>query len=268
MLRAINNPETARNFALGASLACVWLAAQYAQKVPKERPRAFTALSLLALNWAVLLLYYLPGVPEMELLSSIGGFILIAVGGLLFRQAREDDPRSGPPDLIWLDTLPLFLFRSTVFGIGLYYLAQRLFHLQWGWGTLALALWGTLFSVLGYFAIWIAIVMLYRCRPSCMKVTLWFGVLCGAYSSAEIVYSVWYVDEYWPAYGRYVALRARQDAPDFQQQLPFQAQSNWPEATAWSRLASTSERGRPASEIIALRRTSPTRIELGEGVLH
>jgi hypothetical protein len=253
MLRFLANPDTARNAALGASLACVWLTAQFAQKVPKERPRAFTALSLLALNWAVLLLYYLPGVPEMELLSSISGFILIAVGGLLYRQAREDEPGSGPPDLTWLDTLPLFLFRSTVFGIGVYYLARRLFHFQWGWGTLALAIWGTFFSVAGYFAIWIGVVMLTRGRARSMKAALWFGLLCGVYGSAEVVYAGWYATRYWPAYSRYLALRARPDAPDFQRALPFEPQPDWPEAGRWSRLASSSERGVPPGEIIGLK---------------
>lgn len=253
MLDVIASPETARNAALVASLLCVWLAAHYAQKVHKDRPRAFTALSLLALNWAVLVLYYLPGAPELELLSSIGGFVMITVGGLLYRQAKEEDPEAGAPTLTWLDTLPLFLFRSTVFGIGVYYLAQRLFHKQWGWGTLALALWGTLFSAFGYFAIWIGVVYLYRGRDAARRVAVWFGLLAAIYSAAEITYAGWYVGEYWPQYSRYLALRSRPGAPDFQEMLPLRPQPDWPDARAWSSLAATSERGAPAGQVIGLR---------------
>ena len=66
MVHALYDPETARNIACAATLLCLWLSAHYAQKIRQERPRAFTALSLLALNWAILLLYCLPGTPDVE----------------------------------------------------------------------------------------------------------------------------------------------------------------------------------------------------------
>jgi hypothetical protein len=114
MVHALADPETARNTACAATLLCVWLSAHYAQKIRQERPRAFTALSLLALNWAILLLYYLPGTPDTEILSSFGGFVLITIGALLHQEAMADEPIADPPTITWLDTLPLFLFRSTV----------------------------------------------------------------------------------------------------------------------------------------------------------
>jgi hypothetical protein len=253
LLITLASPEVARNSALVATLACVWLAAHFAQKVQKEHPRAFTALSLMALNWAVLLLYYLPGAPETEILSSISGFVLIVVGGLLYREAVQEDPNTGAPSITWLDTLPLFLFRSSVIGLGVYYLAQRLTRGEWGWGTLALALWGTVFSILGYFAIWIGVVYLYRRRSGCVRVAQWFGVLAALYAATEIVYAGWYVTRYWPAYGRYLELRSRPDAPDFQALLPFRPEADWPDAPKWSKLASASERGKSAPEIMGLR---------------
>ena len=43
---------------------------------------------------------------------------------------------------------PVFLLRASVMGYGLYLIAKRLLHVEYGFSTLALALWGTLITVL------------------------------------------------------------------------------------------------------------------------
>src|SRR5438874_1512122 len=83
------NPGT---IAFSATLLCVWLSAEGALRLPRKTPRLFMATALFALNWAILLLYYLPGPPQDELLSTFSGFLLVYVGVLLIREARSRRP--------------------------------------------------------------------------------------------------------------------------------------------------------------------------------
>jgi hypothetical protein len=242
LLTFIHDQKNAETIAFAATLLCLWIAAHSAQRVHKERSRTFTALALLALNWGILLLYYLPGPPQNEILSAFSGFVLVYIGALLHREAiARDRPRDGDPPLVWLDTVPLLLLRATVMGYGVYLIAQRLFHIEYGISTLALSLWGTLLTTFGYAALWIGLVYLHQHRPDLHRLSAWLGLFFLVYALVEVGYSVWYGREYWPAYGRYLTLQSRQGAPDFETPLPFYPQPDWPHAVAWARLADHSE---------------------------
>src|ERR687885_598127 len=103
LLGGLGHVET---IAFAATLLCVWMAAEGALRLPNRTPRIATAAMLFALNWALLLLFYLPGPPQNEILSAFAGFLLVNTGVLLLREAREGRAVAG-----WLDTLPLRLLR-------------------------------------------------------------------------------------------------------------------------------------------------------------
>src|SRR5438045_9257054 len=77
---ARTNAETV---AFAATLLCVWITAEVALRLPRKTPRLFMATALFALNWAILLMYYLPGPPQDELFSTFSGFLLVYTGVLL-----------------------------------------------------------------------------------------------------------------------------------------------------------------------------------------
>jgi hypothetical protein len=236
VLEALSDTMRAENVAFLATLLCVWIAAFGAFRIPAQSPRLFSALALFGLTWGLLLLYYLPGPPQQEILAAFSGFTLVYVGVLLTREGRERrDPR-GEPELGWGDRLPLYLLRPTVGGFGVYLLVHRVFHAESGWGTLAVALWGTLLTVVGYGAIWFGLASLYADHPSLRRVRIGMGLLLTLYSGCEVAYAAWYAGRCWPVYRRYLLAQNRRDAPDFEARLPFRPQSDWPEADRWRAL--------------------------------
>src|SRR5438045_3171637 len=100
--------------------------------------------------------------------------------------------------------LPLILFRITVGGYGLYLIARRLLRVEYGYSTLALALWGTVLTLFGYAAIWLGIRLLYQGSRSARRVAISLGLILGVYGACEVAYSVWYAGHYWPVYHRYL----------------------------------------------------------------
>jgi len=56
----LRDPQHAETVAFAATLLCVGMTAWIAVRLPQKRPRVITAVALFALNWALLLLYYLP----------------------------------------------------------------------------------------------------------------------------------------------------------------------------------------------------------------
>jgi hypothetical protein len=236
MLMSLASVETAKTVAFAAAFLCVWISVQCAFRTPAKTQDLFLALSLFGLNWGVLLLYYVPGPPQNELLSSVSGFLLIYTGVLLRRCGAKPDPEDSKVG--WRSKLPLFLFRSTVSGFGVYLVVRRLLHIEYGYGTLALALWGTLLTVLGYYFVWSGVQALYYGNSRAPGLRRTLTVLLVLYALCEVSHSVWYVREFWPPYHRYLALSARPDAPDFEQPLPFEVQPNWPDQARWQALRS------------------------------
>lgn len=226
----------AETVALAATLLCVWACAFGAFRVPRETPRLFMALALFGLNWGFLLLYYLPGPPQNEILAAFSGFTLVYVGVLLLREAREGCGGARKGEIGWADRLPLLLFRPTVGGFGVYLIARRIFHAEVGYGTLALAMWGTLLTVLGYVTIGTGLTALFAGTRHVRKVGAWLGVLLAVYSLCEISYSVWYARDYWPRYHRYLKLETARGTPDLERPLPFEVRSSWPEPEEWKAL--------------------------------
>src|SRR5579884_20207 len=234
--RFLQRGENAETFAFAATLLCVWVSAQLVVMLPNKTPRIFTAVALFGLNWAILLLYYLPGPPQNEILAAFSGYVLVYVGILLLREVRESQSPAETHSLTWLDTLPVHLFRITVGGFGLYLVVQRLFRIQYGYGTLAVAVWATLLTILGYTAVWLGTTILYRGSGASRKVALWLGLLLAAYSACEIAYCVWYARDYWPPYHRFLALETSPKTPDFETLLPFAPQPDWPDYAQWTAL--------------------------------
>jgi hypothetical protein len=247
-------PRAAETLAFAATLLCVWVSAQAAVHAPRRSPHLLMALALFALNWAILLLYYLPGPPQDGILPAFSGFTLIYVGIVLLRETRprlrsEDSglhqsrsgqspfriPHSALRGVGWMDTLPPHLLRLTVTGFGIYLVLKRVWRVEYGYSTLALAIWGTLITVLGYASVWNGVRALYGDR--------WRGgpaVACSllllTYAGCEVAYSTWYGREYWPVYHRYLLLEARPEAPRLDQVLPLEPQADWPEAPKWAAL--------------------------------
>lgn len=199
------------------------------------------AAALFALNWAILLLYYLPGPPQDELLSTFSGILLVYVGVLLIREARSQRPaqRAGP--VAWIDTLPLILFRITVGGYGTYLIARRLVRAEYGYSTLALAFWGTVLTLFGYFTIWLGVCLFYQGSRSARRVALALGLLLGLYSACEVGHCAWYATRFWPPYHRYLRLETARGAPEFQRLRPLRPQRDWPDYDRWQRLTRRSD---------------------------
>jgi len=242
LLRLALARTNAQTVAFAATLFCVWMTAEAALRLPRKTPRLFMALALFALNWAILLLYYLPGPPQDELLSTFSGFLLVYVGVLLLREARAHGRHSPPGRPAratgWIDTLPLILFRITVGGYGVYLIARKLLRLEYGYSTLALAIWGTALTLFGYLAIWLGVTFLYQSSRSREWLAMALGALLLLYSAAEVTYCIWYAREYWPPYHRYQRIESGKNAPDLRRPLPVQPQPDWPDFSRWRALQS------------------------------
>lgn len=234
MLAFLGSHENAKTLAFAAALLCVWIAVMGASRAARKSPDLHLAAALFAVHWGVLLLYYIPGPPQNEILSSFSGVLLVYVGILLLRDARRT--RGEKHELGWSDRLPLHLFRVTVGGFGGYLIARRFFHLELGLGTLALAMWGTLLTVSGYVAIWVGARALYAGTASRHRTLLWLGILLALYSGWEVAFSVWYARDYWPTYHRYLSLGSRRNGPDPEQALPFHQGPGWPHPERWAAL--------------------------------
>lgn len=227
--------ETAKTAAFAAALLCVWMVVFGVGRIPRKTPRLVLALALFGLHWGLLLLYYTPGPPQNEILTSFSGFLLIYIGILLLRENRW--LRHGSEEEVgWVDKLPLALFRATIGGFGMYLIVRRQFHVEYGYSTLALALWGTLLTILGYLAVWAGVVAVYGGSRSVRTVAAGLGLLLAIYSGFEIGYSAWYAQDYWPPYHRYLSMGAQRGTPNPEQLLPFQPQPNWPNYTRWRAL--------------------------------
>src|SRR5438045_607937 len=100
--------------------------------------------------------------------------------------------------------LALILFRITVGGYGLYLLSRRLLRVEYGYRTLALALWGTVLTLFGYAALWLGLRLLFQGSRSARRVAIRLGLILGVYGACEVAYSVWYAGHYWPVYHRYL----------------------------------------------------------------
>lgn len=262
--------ETAKTAAFAAALLCVWIVVFGAGKIPRKTPRLFLAIALFGLHWGLLLLYYIPGPPQNEILTSFSGFLLIYIGIQLLREERW--LRTGSDEeLSWVDKLPLALFRATIGGFGTYLIVRRQFHIEYGFSTLALALWGTLLTVLGYLAIWMGTVVLYRGSPAVRKVGVGLGLLLAIYSGWEIGYSVWYAREYWPPYHRFLSVGTRAGMPNPEQLLPFEPQPAWPDYARWQALRNSPD-GHALTGILRLKvepalPSVPLALEYGFAVL-
>jgi hypothetical protein len=188
-----------------------------------------------------------------EILVSFSGFLLIYTGVLLLRESAQLEGKLGV--FGWLDHIPIMLLRTTVLGFGLYLLARRLFHFEYGLGTLAVALWGTLLTVLGYAAVWYGMRALYAGSPSRRRVCVMLGALLTLYSACEVSYAVWYARDYWPPYHRFLALGAHPESPDFDAKLPFHVEPDWPDRERWETLQRRPDWSRSA-EVLSLQ-TAP-----------
>ena len=244
------NADNAETVAFSATLFCVWLSAFWSFRIPRQTPGLFLALVLIAMNWGLLVVYYLPGPPQNEILSGYSGLLMIYAGVLLYREGARPH-ESGSKDVDWRDKVPLFLLRTTVGALGLHLIALRVLHRDQGFGTLAQAVWGTVLAVLGYLAVWKGVDTLYRASPVRRRASTALGVLLLAYSLCEVSYAVWYALVPWPAYQRYSALRSVPNTPDFEQRLPFAPQSDWPEVERWRSLPP--QQGWPPDRILALK---------------
>ncbi len=233
----LSQPEHAQTAAFAATTVCVWASAFWCSQVARDSPRLLVALVLFALNWALLLLYYLPGAPQNEILSAYSGFVLVYVGILVLREAggREDSGASGRH---WRNRVPLLLFRSTVGGLGIHLIALRLFHRDQGYGTLALAWWGTVLSIFGYAVIWFGVRALFSGSRRRTAVAVGLGALLAGYSGCELCYAVWYTRDAWPPYARYAAMRTGSNPPDADRELPFEPRPDWPDHARWAALRS------------------------------
>lgn len=244
------NAENGETVAFAATLFCVWLSAFWAFRIPRQTPRMFLALVMVAMNWCLLVLYYLPGPPQDEILSGYSGLLLVYAGILLYREGAH--PQEQPSDAVdWKDKVPLFMLRATVGALGIHLISLRLLHRDQGFGTLAQALWGTALAIVGYVALWKGVDALYRSSPARGRVRALFGLLLLAYSFCEVSYALWYLQGPWPVYQRYAALQTRPGSPDFQQPLPFAPQPGWPEAERWRGLPP--QRGWPAERLLSLK---------------
>ena len=242
--------DHAETVAFAATLFCVWLSAFWSFRIPRQTPGLFLALVLIAMNWCLLVIYYLPGPPQNEILSGYSGLLLIYAGVLLYREGAY--PREpGSKNVDWRDKVPLFLLRTTVGALGIHLIALRMLHRDQGFGTLAQAVWGTVLTVLGYAAVWKGVDTLYRSSPMRRRASAGLGALLLAYSLCEISYAVWYAQVPWPAYQRYSALRTTPNTPDFEQSLPFAPQADWPEAKRWQSLPA--QHGWPPDRILDLK---------------
>lgn len=100
----------ADTFAWGACVFSTLVPIRFAQVFLQKSPRLFTALSLFAMVWALLLPYY-GGTSSSELFAGFGGFLSVFVGTLLVREARieagETDAAVGAVDRFSLWTLPI-----------------------------------------------------------------------------------------------------------------------------------------------------------------
>lgn len=232
--------ETAKTAAFTAALLCVWMVVFGAGQIPRKTSRLFLAVALFGLHWGLLLLYYVPGPPQNEILTSFSGFLLIYIGILLLRENRWLR-RGSEEEVSWVDKLPLALFRATIGGFGTYLIVRRQFHVEYGFSTLALAVWGTLLTVLGYLSVWVGVRALYSGSRSVRKVGAGLGLLLALYTGWEIGFSVWYAREYWPPYHRYLSMGTRQDTPNLEQLLPFKPQPDWPDYARWRALQERSD---------------------------
>ena len=234
-LQYLASPETSKTAAFAAALLCVWLVVFGAGRIPRKTSRLFLAVALFGLHWGLLLLYYIPGPPQNEILTSFSGFLLIYIGILLLRENRW--LRSGSEvEVSWPDKLPLTLFRATIGGFGTYLIIRRQFHIEYGFSTLALALWGTLLTVLGYLSVWVGVAALYRGSPSSRRVGAGLGLLLAIYSGWEVGYSVWYARDYWPPYHRFLSIGMHRGSPDPERLHPFEPQPSWPDYARWQAL--------------------------------
>ncbi len=77
----------ADTIAWGACVFSTLVPLRFAQVFLRQSPRLFTALSLFAMVWALLLPYY-GGTSSSELFAGFGGFLSVFVGTLLVREAR------------------------------------------------------------------------------------------------------------------------------------------------------------------------------------
>lgn len=96
--------------AWGACVFSTLVPIRFAQVFLRRSPRLFTALSLFAMVWALLLPYY-GGTSSSELFAGFGGFLSVFVGTLLVREARieagESDLSVGAVDRFSLWMLPV-----------------------------------------------------------------------------------------------------------------------------------------------------------------
>lgn len=92
LLRRISSESFATKNAWLASLVCLIVSLKFATVFCRRSPLLFTALALLACNWAILVSLYAadPTIDAMPAVSGIGGFLLVYLGGLLSLSAGED----------------------------------------------------------------------------------------------------------------------------------------------------------------------------------
>lgn len=106
-------------FAWICCAACVGIASRTATVFCKGRPRLFTILALFALVWALLLPYYDSSGSPSELFAAYGGFLLVYIGGLLSREATQDQGGENVVDSIQRVGLLLFLLIASPGVVGL-----------------------------------------------------------------------------------------------------------------------------------------------------
>lgn len=75
-----------------ATVLCVIASARGATVFATNNSRVFTILALFSLNWALLIPYYSDSAPS-ELIAGFAGFLLVYIGILLRREARERSAR-------------------------------------------------------------------------------------------------------------------------------------------------------------------------------
>lgn len=237
MFHWLNNDHHAETIAFATTLACVAASGQAALKVPHRTARIFGALALFTLNWAILSLFYLPGPPQNEALAAFSGYLLIHVGVMLVRAHVDQTGDEARERATWVDALPLQLLRSTVVGFGGYVLLRWILHKEYGFGTLALALWGSALTIMGYVSLWVGIAYLYRGAAGRRAITAWMAALLFVYSGCEVAYGYWYTREYWPVYSGFLRMETAPGAPPFAARLPVHPEADWPAAAQWAALS-------------------------------
>jgi len=164
-----------------ATLFCVLCSVRHAVAFLSHNPRYFTIMALFSLVWALLLPYYGGKVPPSELFAAFGGFVLVYIGGIMRREAKNREVKENPPRVDDIDRLALWILPLLAAPFILEHGKIRV-ELSQEQTELILA---TVLDILGYIAI---IVGSFALLPRSDAFVITFILI--VYSSVEIFYTI------------------------------------------------------------------------------